>query len=364
MGRFKDLTGQKFGRLTVIEKAENDKYNNVRYLCKCECDGKEIIVNGSSLRSGNTKSCGCIKIKNLIGKKFGRWTVIEMGEDYISPSGHKETRWWCQCDCGSENSLKLVLGSHLKDGTSQSCGCWKKDKYDLTGEKFGRLIVIKKVGKPSNRSNNQSYWLCKCNCGSEKEIITGIGDLKSGNTQSCGCLQQEMASKANKKYNIYDFSGEYGIGYTLKGEEFYFDLEDYDKIKDYCWFKNEDGYIIAGDLHEKGFVWMHRLVMDCPDDMEVDHKFQRTYDNRKEFLRYATRSQNAMNIGLRSSNTSGVTGVSWDKKSEKWRSYIGKNNEKINLGYYDDFNEAVEIRKQAEEKYFGKYRYIGEAIND
>ena len=71
--------------------------------------------------------------------------------------------------------------------------------------------------------------------------------MKHGHTKSCGCLNNEKRSllgKNSKKYNKYNLNGEYGIGWTSNtNEEFYFDLEDYDKIKDYCWFLDNRGYI-------------------------------------------------------------------------------------------------------------------------
>src|SRR5574344_527323 len=110
-------------------------------------------------------------------------------------------------------------------------------RVDLTNQRFGRLLVLSKydvVGKGETR------WLCQCDCGNK--CVVSRGGLKGGKTQSCGCLQKERASEIKRKYNTYDLSGEYGIGYTSKGEEFYFDLEDYDKIKDYCWCLNDQDY--------------------------------------------------------------------------------------------------------------------------
>ena len=114
---------------------------------------------------------------------------------------------------------------------------------DLIGQTFNRLTVAKRV---ENDKFGNAQWLCRCNCESKNEIIVATGSLNSGNTQSCGCLQREkvmITGNNNKKYNTYDLTGEYGIGYTSKGEEFYFDLEDYDKIKNYCWCKDRYGYI-------------------------------------------------------------------------------------------------------------------------
>lgn len=158
--------------------------------------------------------------------------------------------------------------------------------------------------------------------------------------------------------NTYDLSGEYGVGYTSKGEEFYFDLEDYELIKQYHWFSDKDGYIKSDDkLGKQRNLLMHRLVMNCPEDMIVDHIKHNRRDNRKSKLRILSYSNNNMNQCKRINNTSGVTGVSFYKNSNKWNAYITVNYKKINLGYYINFEEAVEARKRAEEKYFGEYSY-------
>lgn len=232
---------------------------------------------------------------------------------------------------------------------------------NLIGMKFNKLTVIKRV---ENNKRGESQWLCKCDCKqeNENEVIVKGNCLKSGNTKSCGCLQKEKAiqlGKSKKKYNTYDLSGEYGIGYTFKDEEFYFDLEDYDRIKDYCWSMIDLGYIVTNIKYDNNFhgVRMHRLVMNCPDDMDVDHIFHNEYDNRKEFLRIVTESQNEMNQKIRINNTSGVPGVSLDKDKSKWRARIRANNKEIHLGYFINKEDAVQARKQGEEKYFGEYAF-------
>ncbi len=223
---------------------------------------------------------------------------------------------------------------------------------DLTRKTFNRLTVIKRV---ENNIRDQARWLCECSCGSNKEVVVSSGDLKSNNVQSCGCLQLERLREAKKKYNIYDLSGEWGIGYTLKGEKFYFDLEDYDLIKDYCWSINDDDYVVA-PFDKNHNILMHRLVTNCPKGLEVDHEFHDNFDCRKKFLRIVTPSQNQMNRKIHKNNTSGVKGVSWHKASEKWRAYISINKKHTELGYFDDFEEAVKVRKEAELKYYGEYR--------
>ena len=232
---------------------------------------------------------------------------------------------------------------------------------DLTGQTFGRLKVLERTDnyiKPNGRQESQ--WLCECNCVDKTLVVVRGWCLNSGNTQSCGCLQKERLSKSRKKYNTYDLSGEYGIGYTSKGEEFWFDLEDYDLIKNYCWMISHNGYVIT-DISKSNNklpkIQMHRLVMDCPENLFIDHKNHNTFDNRKYNLRIATKSQNAMNQIIKTNNTSGIAGVSWDKDVQKWSAYIMLNYNKIHLGYYEDFDKAVEARKNAEEGLFGNWSY-------
>lgn len=236
-------------------------------------------------------------------------------------------------------------------------------KKDLTGLKFGRLTVLKQADDYVSPSGNKMLqWLCECECGN-KIVVTGSNLKKKVGTKSCGCLSKENSYNRLKKYNIYDLSGEYGIGYTSKKEKFYFDLEDYEKIKNYCWLKNAKGYFYSYYKNSDGkptTIKLHRLIMNCNNtNLDIDHIHgkQSRYDNRKSNLRIATKSQNNMNKGLRSHNTSGVTGVCWVVRDSKWNARITINKKRINLGYFDCFDDAVKARKEAEEKYFGKYSY-------
>ena len=205
-----------------------------------------------------------------------------------------------------------------------------------------------------------------------EKIIQALGyNLKNGNTSSCGCLHMENASKQgkanapktgklNKKYNTYNLTGEYGIGYTLKGEPFYFDLEDYDKIKDICWHISNNGYVT--NKTDDGVILFHRLVMglDKNDKRMIDHIYHKTNDNRKSQLRIVSSSQNNMNRKSSSNNTSGVKGVWFNKNTNKWNAEIGYYGSKLHLGQYNSLEEAAKVRKEAEEKYFKEYNYKGD----
>lgn len=234
---------------------------------------------------------------------------------------------------------------------------------DLTGERFGRLTVLRRAENHIQPNGAPVVmWECQCDCGNI--IITRSSSLTCGRTFSCGCYHEECAQKQgklNKKYNNFDLTGKYGIGYTLKGEKFYFDLEDYDKIKNFCWYMTEDGYIKTNDYSDQNrkTISMHRLVMglDGSTKLQVDHIKHKTNDNRKSQLRIVTCTQNNMNRSLQTNNISGTTGVHKLKQFNKWEVEIMLNNKKKYIGRFDNFEDAVEARKNAEEKYFGEYSF-------
>ena len=127
----KNEIGNVYGYLTVISRAENDKDGRAQWLCRCKC-GNEVIVRGKSLRSGNTKSCGCYQKEraiqsnmnrgggDLTGQRFGKLTVIKFSRWITRSSGKKNRIWLCQCDCGN---ICEVLHEYLRCGDTNSCGC-------------------------------------------------------------------------------------------------------------------------------------------------------------------------------------------------------------------------------------------------
>jgi hypothetical protein len=235
-----------------------------------------------------------------------------------------------------------------------------KVKQDLVGMKFGRLTVINQADDYiSPKGKHRDRWKCKCSCEQGNEIIAMGSSLKRGKTKSCGCLYRETRNQINKKYNDYEIQEDYVIMYTLKGEPFFVDLEDFWKVKDMCWFKTHNGYIVTNKQGERGRIVLHRLIMDCPKGYDVDHIRGRESknDNRKSNLRIVTRSQNNMNKDKQSNNTSGVRGVSFDKERQKWAASIAVNGKTHHLGRYKNKEDAIKARKEAEEIYFGEYNY-------
>lgn len=188
----KDLTGKVFGRLTVLGLAgRDDKNKKLLWKVRCSC-GTEKIVSGNLLTVKGIRSCGCLKreqtiercTKPMIGKVFGRLTVLEKA---YTKKG-KGAYYKCLCSCGE---TVIVQGSMLRSGNSRSCGCINKERRqqyeDLSGRRFGKLVVLKRV--PNKGKGHDTRYLCKCDCGGLTE--TARYSLLCGETMSCGCINSK-----------------------------------------------------------------------------------------------------------------------------------------------------------------------------
>lgn len=133
-----------------------------------------------------------------------------------------------------------------------------------------------------------------------------------------------------------------------KGQYALVDDEDYDFLNQQKWYFSDHGYAVSA---KSPHTYMHRIINKTPKGFLTDHINRNTLDNRKENLRVADKRINSINRGLQSNNTSGHKGISWNKKRKKWEAYIWKHRKKFLLGFFKNFNEAVEIRKSAEIKY-------------
>lgn len=243
-----------------------------------------------------------------------------------------------------------------------------KVREDLTGKTFGRLLVIEQAEDYINpQGTHYANWLCECQCNKHTKLTVLGTNLKGNKSTSCGCKTIEWIKNNCTKTNVYDLeSKEYGIGYTSKGEEFWFDKEDYDLIKNYYWYYDKYGYLMS--KREKKYVRLHALIMNPPKGQLVDHIVHKktgehNYDNRKSNLRIVNKSQNGMNSTIKKNNTSGMTGVSYDKKRSGWVAQIKKGSIQKSKTF-KTFEEAVAMRKQWEEELFGEYSFDNsQAIN-
>ena len=242
-------------------------------------------------------------------------------------------------------------------------------REDMTGWKMwehgildSRITIVKQVDdRIYPNGQHKAQWLCECNCEKHNMFISLGESIKNGRTKSCGCLQKEKAAKIGKdmwhKTNKYDLSGEYGIGWTTNtNKEFYFDLEDYDKIKDYCWSEDicTSGY---SSVRAKIPNTSKNTIMSwiVTGEKYQDHINRNPLDNRKENLRQATTTENARNCSIPKNNTSGFIGVKWNKINNNWRSEITVDRIRINLGSFKTKHDAIVARLEAEVKYYGDF---------
>ena len=204
MAKTADLTGKDFTYWHVLKKVSES--GAAKWLCRCKC-GTERVVLARSLKSGISKSCGCLNRErtsalghNLLGKTFGNLIVIGK-EPHKSGSC---LRWKCRCLlCGGEC---VVTGTRLEKGFKTHCGCLtKKDhtKKDISGLTFGKLMALYET---ADRDHNGSViWHCRCECGNEVDV--SYSDLRYNARISCGCLRDEAARKLSEyRTNIADTS--------------------------------------------------------------------------------------------------------------------------------------------------------------
>jgi hypothetical protein len=135
MGKLIDLAGQRFGFWLVKSRGIN-KSGRAQWLCVCEC-GIERLVTSNSLKTGNSTSCSCNHVPNLVDQHFGKLTVLDA---FIS--NDKNRRYWnCQCRCG--NTI-IVSTYKLREGIVKSCGCNFDciKKVMVVGKQFGNLLDV------------------------------------------------------------------------------------------------------------------------------------------------------------------------------------------------------------------------------
>lgn len=282
--------------------------------------------------------------KDLVGQKFNHLTVLSFCEER-----NGRYYWNCVCDCGNE---KVVRGHNLMYGSSKSCGCIGKQKAkaqaaQLEGQRFGRLTVVKRV--PHKRRD--AYWLCKCDCGGE--TITNTHSLQNGHTSSCGCYNKEKVAengRGTKRFNNYSVVN--GIVYVElnKNQTMICDTDDWERLGYIKWNVYKAGYATGRDSVTGKTVFFHCEVIGRKDGLVVDHINHNKLDNRKSNLRLVPQRVNMLNKLIIPNAKSGVPGVSFHHG--KWEAKVWVHKKPIKLGRFDNMEDAVRARKEAEETYY------------
>lgn len=289
------------------------------------------------------------KAEDLTGKRFGRLVVVERA------GSNRGATWLCQCDCGNQ---KVVRGGNLRNGNVKSCGCLNRETMidnlnkgnrsligndEMIGKRFGKLEVIGKTERKDREG--LSVWKCRCNCGN----ICYIPKRRLlGGTKSCGCLKTENKFVMHGKSKERIHKEWRGILHRCKNPSA-------------SHYENYGGRGITVCEEWKGtdgFINFYNWSMKngYADNLTLDRK-----DNDKGYspdnCRWITHMENCHNRGARKDSQTGYAGVQIVKLktgSIKYRVSITANYKRINLGYYENLEEAILVRKTAEEKYWGK----------
>lgn len=172
-----------------------------------------------------------MKALDLIGHTFGELTVIGK---LLERDSQKRVVWECRCSCGTSTYVPTL---HLRSGHTTSCGC--KKVRDLTGQRFGRLLVL---GATDKRCSGAVKWKVRCDCGVEKVIARG--PLVKGETVSCGCYFKDVITT-------------HGLSKTRAYRTYYQNLREHAKL-------------------ERTPKWadieaIKQIYQECPEGYEVDH---------------------------------------------------------------------------------------------
>ena len=207
----------------------------------------------------------------------------------------------------------------------------------MVGKRFGRLVVVEEAG---NNKQGTALWKCACDCGNQ--IIVLGGSLRQMTTNSCGCLRTQ---KTKKRFATH------GMSKTLE-------YNSWNTMLQRCNNPNVKSYHNYG---ERGITvckrWLHfeNFLKDMgikPKGLTIER-----IDNDKgyepENCVWASWTKQRRNQRICKTNTSGTSGIYFDKQSKRYRVCIGNDYKNHYIGRFDTMEEAIIARKQAEQKYWG-----------
>lgn len=176
------------------------------------------------------------KLDDLTGKKFNKLTVVKRGENICN-----HPAWICRCDCGN---YTLVSSQNLRNNTTKSCGCWRKEMpttrtLDISNQRFGKLIALEIDYKRTLNTphGNGTYWKCKCDCGNI--VSVPLQSLRRGHSNSCGCINSKGELKISQllRDNNINFIKEKTFKNFVTPQKVYyrydFYLPDYNRLIEY-----------------------------------------------------------------------------------------------------------------------------------
>lgn len=156
--------------------------------------------------------------------------------------------------------------------------------------------------------------------------------------------------------NNFEDAGSFYIMYDKIGNFCYIDKTDYEKVVVGYWGKYKNSNYFCSSFNGTKY-WLHRYLMNASAGEYVDHINGNFDDYRKHNLRICNNAENNRNRGLQRNNTSGYPGVGWVKREQKWRARIKVDGKEKYLGLFDNIDDAINAKKEAEEKYFKDFSF-------
>lgn len=233
-----DLTGNRYGKLVVLERDFSKKSKRGAYwICKCDC-GNIVSVCSIDLKTKSTQSCGCLqdeirhkKMIDLTGQIFNYLQVVSLDEERTKQE--KATYWFCKCLKCNQNKIKSIKGSHLKDGSVKSCGCLKS----FYEEKIEEVLLN------NNISYKREYYFNDL-LGDKKKLRFDFAIFKENK------LKYLIEYHGKQHYQSVDFWG---------GEESFKKRQYYDKLKEEYCIKNNIPLFI---LNENNFLLESEIIKE------------------------------------------------------------------------------------------------------
>lgn len=223
-----------------------------------------------------------------------------------------------------------------------------KYKHDLTGHRFGKLTAVYPVPDKSHRAR----WHCVCECGNEKDVLQQ--NLTNGHVRSCGCIHSEVNKEKIERYNSSigreshhnTKSRLYRIWIGIKSRCFVQTASNY---KNY----GQRGISVCDEWVNSFSAFSKWAIQNGYNDSLTIDRINADGNYCPENCRWVTMSIQEFNKRISSRNTSGTTGVSFNKACNKWVAYIRKDGKLYHLGTFANIDDAIYARKQAEKRLYG-----------
>ncbi len=222
---------------------------------------------------------------------------------------------------------------------------------DLTGQVFGKLSVL---WKHKQSLNGGASWVCRCTCG-HIDIVSGYKLLNGSKTHCSYC-----------RYGRFEFFDGFNKDLCIlpDGNSFQFDFADFPIVSRYSWSRMKNGYYKTSlGSRKAGHILLHRLLMNPPDDLVVDHIDGDKNNYCRSNLRICSTAENSRNTTIQKDNCSGYKGVSYDSRRNKWVARIYKEKQFF-LGQFDTPQEAAEVYDEAALLLHGDFAKTNEMIKE